>query len=473
MDHRERATRLLERAVSARSAQRRLVVSEALALVELAESYELDQFTLFEGMEDPAVMAEAEEIREEAKQGPDALREQRIPGGADGTPSVSEFLSLEVGPALGISQGSAAELIATVLDLKYRHPLLWQAFLEFRIERWQAAKITALTRHLGVGAALRVDQQIAECVDRMPFGRLIRFARGAVAQADPEAAAQRERKQKQGRSVFIGNHDSGTSTVFARIATRDAMQLHKSLQDLAGVMAEQGDTRCLDERRATALGWLADPERAANWLTGDATATGARGRSIVYIHLAAESLFSDADPDQTPSVARVEGIGPITSQMLPEFLAGSNVTVRPVVDLNGMPPVDAYEIPRHLREAVLMQHPVDGFPFSSLASRHLDLDHIRPYQRGAGGGHGQTRLGGLLPQSRRAHRAKTRGDWRVLPVSVGVSEWVSPLGRRYLVDPSGTTAFNSTKLLREHRRILRRSGIRHRASPGSEKTDDP
>lgn len=475
MERRDHAKGLLERAVSARAGRRLLEVEESLALAELAETYELAEFTLFEALADPDVLHDADQIRRcEEKEEPEALEEKRVPGGAEGTPAVSEFLSLEVGPALGLSQLSAANLVASVLDLKYRHPLLWAAFLECRIERWQAARITTLTQELGIAAAHRVDQQLAECVDRMSFGRLMRFARGAVAQADPEAAAARERKQKRGRGVFVGNHDSGTSTVFARIATRDALRLEQSLQELAGVMVEHGDTRSLDERRASALGWLADPDRAANWLSGDATAAPRKGRSIVYIHLAAESLVNQHDPEQTPAVARVEGIGPITSDLLPEFLSGTNVTVRPVVDLNGLPPVDAYEIPRMIREAVLNRHPVDGFPFSSLPARHLDLDHIRPFQRGPAGGRGQTHVDGLLPQSRRAHRAKTRGDWLVRPDSPGVAEWTSPLGRRYRVNPDGTTPLTRPRLMVGHLRIVRRATMRVRTvGKGRKSTDDP
>jgi len=44
--------------------------------------------------------------------------------GADGTPGVAEYLSLEISALLGISPGAGAGLIGQVLNCVYRHPLL-------------------------------------------------------------------------------------------------------------------------------------------------------------------------------------------------------------------------------------------------------------------------------------------------------------------------------------------------------------
>jgi hypothetical protein len=54
--------------------------------------------------------------------------EKLIYHGADGTPAVAEYLSLEVSALLGIAPGSGATLIGQVLNCVYRHPLLWDAY---------------------------------------------------------------------------------------------------------------------------------------------------------------------------------------------------------------------------------------------------------------------------------------------------------------------------------------------------------
>jgi hypothetical protein len=109
--------------------------------------------------------------------------------------------------------------------------------------------------------------------------------------------------------------------------------------------------------------------------------------------------------------------------------------VKPVIDLAGQAPADAYEVPDRLREAVHLMAPADVFPFASAPSRSLDLDHNVPY--GAGG---TTRLGNLGPLSRLHHRTKTHGHWTVRQPFEGVYVWRDPHGRVYVVDAGGTHA---------------------------------
>ncbi len=50
-----------------------------------------------------------------------------------------------------------------------------------------------------------------------------------------------------------------------------------------------------------------------------------------------------------------------------------------MIDLADQAPVDAYEIPDRLREAVHLRTPADTFPYSSTTSLAVDLDHTREY----------------------------------------------------------------------------------------------
>jgi len=52
----------------------------------------------------------------------------------------------------------------------------------------------------------------------------------------------------------------------------------------------------------------------------------------------------------------------------------------------------------------------DQFPWSSIESGHLDLDHTKPWQPGVAG---QTSPDNLARLSRRAHRVKTLAGWRL------------------------------------------------------------
>lgn len=381
----------------------------AKALVEMAEHYQMDERRVVEHLAD-----------------------KTMPYAPSGCPEVSEFLALEVGAALGMSESAAGNLIASVLRLRYRHPRLWDAFCQGRIRRWEADRLADMCTDLSPMAVDWVDQRICAKVGAVSFTRLRHLVRGLVAQADPELSARQERARRQARYVGFGFHEHGSASVWGQIAGSDAHALECTVEEMSQRMAELGDERSRDERRAAAFGMLADPNRAALWLSGEVLGKPTvKRRAIVYVHLSESALTVPED-----GIARIEGIGPLTTESLPEFLRGTHVSVRPVIDVPGITAVDSYEIPEPVREAVALRHQFDTFPFSSLRSRHMDQDHIQPWRHHRGPG--QTGLHNLGPLSRRAHRAKTRGTWLVEWHDEFTVRWTSPLGYEYLSGPRGS-----------------------------------
>jgi hypothetical protein len=139
-------------------------------------------------------------------------------------------------------------------------------------------------------------------------------------------------------------------------------------------------------------------------------------------------------------VARFEGVGPVTLEQAQRFLSHCHVTIRPVIDLERVTPVDCYEIPDRIREAAHLRSPVDVFPYATNTSRRRDLDHTEAYQdTGEGGPPGQTRLENLGPMTRFHHRIKTHSHWQVRQPFNGVFVWKTPSGRIFTVDHTGTT----------------------------------
>lgn len=389
------------------------------------------------------------------------LSDMTMPTTWAGLPSVSEFLKLEIAAALGMTERAAAHLLTSVLILRYRHPLLWDVFCQGRIPRWQAAKLTELCVALSPEAAAKVDQRIAEKAGRISFTLLKKHTAGWVAQADPELAAKREESERHNRYVSFRTHQHGASSIFGDISTTDALALENSIHLIATRLAEQGDERDSGQRRAAALGILADPAQAALWLTGEElTAPAVKRRAIIYIHLSDAALrpASTAQPNGTtspatacsrttatgqhlanpiPGIARIEGVGALTTESLPEFLQGTHVTIRPVLDLSRVPSTDRYEIPDQVRDAVHVRYPIEIFPYSASDSRGLDLDHTIPWRRN--GGPGQTSMDNLAPLSRRVHRAKTMRAWKLTKHGPHEHRWESPLGYHYITNPDGTT----------------------------------
>jgi hypothetical protein len=60
-------------------------------------------------------------------------------------------------------------------------------------------------------------------------------------------------------------------------------------------------------------------------------------------------------------------VGPITLGQVPRFLADTacEVKVQPVMDPQDTPQVDGYEIPRRIREAILLRMPASCFPYAT------------------------------------------------------------------------------------------------------------
>ena len=110
----------------------------------------------------------------------------------------------------------------------------------------------------------------------------------------------------------------------------------------------------------------------------------------------------------------------------------------PIIEVFGgatEPVVDAYEVPESMREMVLTRDRYEVFPYSSREARSLDLDHTIPYVEGVPG---QTRPTNLGPLTRRVHRGKTHGGWRLDQPRQGVFWWQSPRGQVFRVGPDGT-----------------------------------
>lgn len=108
-----------------------------------------------------------------------------------------------------------------------------------------------------------------------------------------------------------------------------------------------------------------------------------------------------------------------------------------MIDLNDLPAEDQYMPSDSLRTAVGLAAPNELFPYSSRATPGLDLDHTVAFKWA--NGPGQTRLGNLAPLSRRAHRAKTAGLWKVEQPESMLMLYASPLGYRYSVHPRNGT----------------------------------
>jgi hypothetical protein len=258
--------------------------------------------------------------------------------------------------------------------------------------------------------------------------------------------------------------------MFVRAEAADVIRFDAAVDRCAHSLTLLGDDRTEDSRRAASLGYLADPQRAFDLYTDAATAAGVtlepapdtglkasghdskridsqrtdtqrvdtRPPVTLYVHLTDDAVLTGR------GVARVERVGPVTLDRVRDWLTGAQVSLKPVIDLADQTPVDSYQTPPRLAEALTLRTPADCFPhatatITSTNGRFGDIDHTIPYRPpDHGGPPGQTNLGNLGPLTRFHHRIKTHSHWQVKQVWPGVYAWRSPHGHHTLVDHTGT-----------------------------------
>ena len=367
--------------------------------------------------------------------------ERMIRPGADGTPLVAEFLALELGPIEQVSPDQALGLIADVVNVKHRHPAMWAAFLEQKIRWGQAVVVARQCVTLSVDAAAEVDKKCAQALAMWPMSRLLHHLPAWIIAADPHTAAAKEAVARSGRRMDIGQIENGQCELFGRLAADDAIAFNQAITAIAADLpapplppeisrfAPTPELRAkldLNQRRAAAVGVLARQAFGQDVLPTH--------QLIVHIN-ADDPALTDGD---SSGAAQVEKWGTLLTSRLPEFLTGSRVIVRPVINPAALPAQDQHDPTEALRFAVCQRNPVDVYPYATRRSTSCDLDHTIAYDDD--GPPGQTSPGNLGPLSRRAHRFKTHTSTHLCQPSPGTFHWTTPLGYEYVVAPWGTIA---------------------------------
>jgi hypothetical protein len=384
-------------------------------------------------------------------------RQAKIPGGerarrfgGEGTPEVAEFAAANLGARLGLSTYAGRELIADALDLATRLPRLWARVQALEVKASYARFVARKTRDLTKEETDYVDSRVVESADgRIGWSRFETLVAAAIKAADPVAAAERE-EAEHGRQFAnpTQSDEHGMRGFYIRGPFATIARLDATVAFIAEVLFQLGDDSPLDRRRVTAILVLANPVQAvellsryAAWVSASSTDEAVQpdvdlSRLLpavtIYVH-----LFGEPDSDE---IARVEDYGPVTEEWVRRHLGPhARFTVRPVFDIAGQAPVDAYEIPDRHRRAVHLMTPADTFPFSTNTSRSQQIDHTRRFKHGAAAkGAGQSRVGNYGPMTITHHRIKTFAGWQVEQPFPGIYLWRDPFGALYLVDHTGT-----------------------------------
>ncbi|MEE3128490.1 MAG: hypothetical protein VX494_14885 [Actinomycetota bacterium] len=395
-----------------------------------------------------------------------------------GAPEVSEFAVIELAAALGRSTDSGRMLLSDAVEARYRLPKIWQRLLDGQVQVWRIRRVTEVTRPLTAEAAAFVDAHLAHVAHTASFTTIKRLVAEAAARFDPETTEMEEVDTAATLHVTLDLSTAwsigtaGGVHLTGLLDRADAEELEAAIRTIADQLAAAGSTDSLDVRRAKALGYLSRGDLTLDTAPGGRAATSAseerasrpptrttRTRQVVlHIHLSEAALTSspEVDPDTGMlglHLARVENHHQtVTADAVRDWLGvpGTQVTVKPVIDLADQIAVDSYEIPDRISTRVKLKRTMCVFPHCTRTSARTDLDHIEEYvPPDRGGPPGQTATDTLAPLCRRHHRAKTHPSpvstssttvrWDYVQLTPTTWLWTSPHGIRFLVHPDGTT----------------------------------
>ena len=379
--------------------------------------------------------------------GTDSFRPEHIAG-----QSFAEDLTGELAVANKSGIGTACNLVRDIIALTSRLPGCWDKITQGQAPLWQARRIAQETHHLP-GASDNIDQTMAPALGALGPARLFQLLDATLRHLDPNDT--RDETPKTARFVRTGPDDTDPATgwLSARLDRPDAIFLDAMIQHGANKLANDGTPGTMDELRAKALGLLANPAAATQYLgitstrnMNPAPANDADAAQImrqaeklaptftpttqVYVHLWATDMWD------THAIARLERVGPLLIDRVADITQGTKIRLTPAIHIgDNTINVDSYEIPARIRQQVLLRNPHDIFPYSSTESRHLDLDHTTPYQPGQPN---QTRPDNLNPLSRKAHRLKTHAGWHLNQPTPGTYTWQTPAKQTIHVDNTGS-----------------------------------
>ncbi|OBG89922.1 HNH endonuclease [Mycobacterium sp. E136] len=369
----------------------------------------------------------------------------------------------EVAAALHVGQRAASKQMRIAVQLRDRLPLVAALFAEGAVSASVVATLTWRTHLIEDEQTLAiVDAQLASNVAEfgaMTATQLERTVDKVVDSVDP-AAVRRTRTAVRGRDVRFGHPDdeTGTTTVFARLANADAVALKNRVTVISdGVCSD--DPRTPGQRRSDALGVIGHngerlacrcggakcPAAAVDWRAANTTIyviaepEAAAGAVDKYLDGDEESNplpLSEPDPKPEPGRggAVVVGGGVLPAPMVAQLIAdGAKVTKLPTPEGN---PPKTYRPPAVVERFVRMRDMTCRFPGCDRPAEFCDVDHTIPWPAGA------THPSNIKCLCRIHHLLKTfwRG-WSDQQLPNGAVVWTSPSGRTYTTFPASRTLF--------------------------------
>ncbi|OBG25232.1 HNH endonuclease signature motif containing protein [Mycobacterium sp. 852002-51057_SCH5723018] len=367
-----------------------------------------------------------------------AYRLSRCSENEDWAIDTMEAVAAEVGAALRIGQGLAAERVRSARAMRERLPKSAEVFRAGDIDYRMFQTLVYRSDLIVDGEVLAaVDEQLAANVARWPSmsrGRLCAQVDKIVATADIDAVRRRTKTQRD-REIWIGPDHDGTAEINGRLLSPDAHALDRRLDALAATVCAH-DPRSREQRRADALGALAAGADRLGCRCGrtDCAAGKRPAAGPVVIHVIAEQATINGGGSAPGSKVSADGLIP------PELVAELAKSAKPVplIHPGDAAPEKGYVPSKALADFVRCRDLTCRWPGCDHPAINCDVDHTIPFAQG-----GPTHASNLKCYCRTHHLVKTFLGWAEQQLADGTLILTSPAGHTYVTTPGSALLFPS------------------------------
>lgn len=350
---------------------------------------------------------------------------------------VDRSLRLELASALRVTEYEIGGLMARASALVDHYPQALAALDGARITDQHVRFLVAVLGDAQPGVAERLIDRAVQLAERLPAGAFRRKLRALVEAEAAATLSERHARALEERAVTFAPTTDGMAylTVYG-----PAVELHAAFDRItrmartvtgrgAADAGDSPDSRTLDQARTDILCDLL--------IDGvcEEHPSATRGvRATVVVTVPALTLLDDEHAAEHP--ATVEGLGPIPIERARELCGGEAKWMRVLTHPeNGMVLSvgrTRYDPPPELKRLVRWRAERCMAPGCTMPASRCEIDHNEAWHDG-----GSTCLDNHCPLCTGHHHVKHHGGWIVCqaPDSGGVMEWISPYGRRYLVEP--------------------------------------
>lgn len=344
---------------------------------------------------------------------------------------IERSLRLELAAALQMTEHGAGRLIATAEGLVRRYPQMLDSLHRAHTTERHAEIFVELVDTVEQELRDQVVPLAVQLAETHAVGTFRRRLRTLVDSVRAATLEERHLDALVARRVVIEPGEDGMSWLLVHLPAVEARAVYDRATALAGVLRDvHGEERTLDQLRADVVADLL--------IEGEVGAHPERARGVqatVSVTVPALALLDDALAARSEP-AMVDGVGPIPISRARELCANADgwmrVLTHPETGMVLSVGRVQYRPPPALRRLVRWRAARCLAPGCGVPAGRCDIDHQVAWAQG-----GRTELANLDPLCAGHHTVKHHGGWIVRQVegSGGAVEWISPLGRRYVVEP--------------------------------------